>query len=83
MAKSQGTSMQDLVAEAVEGLRRKRFLEDVNAAYASLQRDAKAWATVEAERREWDTTLLDGLAVHEARGKYVAGAKRPKRRKKT
>ena len=75
--------MQALLEEAIETLRRKRFLEQVNAAYASLRRDVKAWEAVERERREWDQTLLDGLAVHEPRGRYGAGAKRAPRRKRT
>jgi len=83
MAKIEGKPMQALLEEAVEALRRKRFLEEVNAAYASLSGDPKAWATIEAERREWDGTLLDGLAVHEPRARYEVGTKRKARRKKT
>jgi len=74
--------MQALLEEAIETFRRKRFLEQVNAAYASLRRDAKAWEAVERERREWDRTLLDGLALHEPRGRHDAGAKRAPRRKR-
>ncbi len=83
MAQGEGRPMQALLEEAIETLRRKRFLEQVNAAYASLRRDAKAWEAVERERREWDRTLLDGLALHEPRGRYDAGAKRTPRRKRT
>jgi hypothetical protein len=75
--------MQALLEEAVETLRRKRFLEQVNTAYASLRQDAGAWAAVEQERREWDQTLLDGLAVHESAGRYPPAAKRRPRRKRT
>jgi hypothetical protein len=82
MARIEGRSMQALLAEAVEAMRRKRFLEQLNAAYSSLRRDAKAWAAVERERREWDGTLLDGLSVHEPRGRYDAGMKRRKGRKR-
>lgn len=75
--------MRDLLEEAVETLRRKRFLEQANTAYASLRGDAKAWAGVEDERRSWDATLLDGLAVHEAPTRYpTAATKRTKRRKR-
>ena len=83
MAQVEGRPMQALLEEAIETFRRKRFLEQVNAAYASLRRDAKAWEAVERERREWDRTLLDGLALHEPRGRYHAGAKRAPRRKRT
>ena len=83
MARGEGRPMQALLEEAIETLRRKRFLEQVNAAYASLRRDVKAWEAVEQERREWDQTLLDGLVVHEPRGRYDAGATRAPRRKRT
>jgi hypothetical protein len=66
-----------------DSLRRKRFLEEVNAAYASLRGDTKAWAAVQRERKEWDRTLLDGLTVHEPRGRYDAGGKQQPRRKRT
>jgi hypothetical protein len=82
MARTEGRPMQALLEEAVEILRRKRFLEEVNAGYASLRDNAKAWGVVEAERREWDHTLHDGLTVHEARGRYGAGPKRRPRRKR-
>ena len=83
MAQIEGKPMQAVLEEAVEALRRKRFLEEVNAAYASLRVDAKAWAAIEGERRAWDGTLLDGLSVHEPRGRYAVGAKRRTRRKRT
>lgn len=75
--------MQALLEEAVEALRRQRFLEQVNAAYAAIRGDAKAWAAVEQERRAWDGTLLDGLSVHEPPGSYEAGGKQKTRRKRT
>jgi len=83
MAQGEGRPMQALLEEAIETLRRKRFLEQVNAAYAFLRRDVKAWEAVERDRQEWDQTLLDGLAVHEPRGRYDGGAKRAPRRKRT
>lgn len=83
MARTEGRPMQALLQEAVEALRRKRFLEGVNAAYASLRGDAKAWAAFEKERRTWDGTLLDGLSVHEPPARYAAGTKRRTKRKRT
>ena len=72
MSKAEGKPMLALLDEAVESLRRQRFLEQVNAAYATLRADARAWETVENERREWDVTLPDGLAVAEGRARYEA-----------
>ena len=83
MARIERRPMQALIEEAVETLRRKRLLEEVNAGYASLRDDAKALAAVEAERREWDDTLHDGLTVHEPRGRYAAGPKRQPRARRT
>lgn len=74
--------MQALLDEAVEMLRRQRFLEQLNTAYADLRRDPKAWSEIEAHRGEWDSTLLDGLLVREARASHGRQARpRPKGRK--
>ena len=54
-----------LVDEAGETLRRRRFLEQVNATYARLREDPDGWAEIEAERRDWDITLPDGLVTAE------------------
>ena len=70
-----------LLDEAVEALRRQRFLEQLNAAYATLRADPRAWEAIESERRAWDVTLPDGLALAEGRAPYEARA-RPKRSRK-
>ena len=68
MSRSEGKPMATLLDEAVETLRRQRFLEQVNAAYAALRgRTPPRGRSIEAERREWDATLPDGLAVAEGR----------------
>ena len=51
----------ELVARAVENLRRQQMLERTNAAYAALRADPQAWREEQAEREEWDSTLADGL----------------------
>ena len=38
-----------------------RFLDDVNAAFAKLRNDPKAWKEEQAERALWDKTLDDGI----------------------
>ena len=55
--------MQTVLERALEDYRRRRFLEEVNAGYASLRADRRAWSRVQAERRAWDATLADGLPV--------------------
>jgi predicted transcriptional regulator len=51
LARAEGTSMLALLDEAVEALRRQRFLEQVNAAYAALRDDPRAWEGIQAERK--------------------------------
>jgi hypothetical protein len=81
MSKAEGKPMLALLEEAVEALRRQRFLEQLNAAYATLRADPRTWEAIEGERRAWDATLPDGLAVAEDRGRYEARS-RPKRSRK-
>ena len=83
MSRAEGKPMAALLDEAVEALRRQRFLEQVNAAYAALRSDARAWDAIEQERREWDATLPDGLAVAEGRAPYRATAPRGRRLKRS
>ena len=61
LAREVGTSMADLVEQAIEMLRRQRILDRINADYAALRTDPAAWAEVCAERELWDATLADGL----------------------
>jgi hypothetical protein len=72
MSKAEGKTMLALLDEAVESLRRQRFLERLNEAYATLRADPRTWEAIEDERREWDATLPDGLAVAEGRACYEA-----------
>lgn len=74
--------MQALLDEAIEALRRKRFLEATNDAFARLRKDGAAWALLDAERKEWDRTLLDGMTVHERGPKYGSRPRRPRRSKR-
>ncbi len=75
LSQAEGKPMAALLDEAVEALRRQRFLEGVNAAYAGLRSDRRAWRAIEAERRSWDVTLPDGLGVAEGRVPYKARAR--------
>lgn len=52
---SEGPS--ELLARAVDQLRRSLILAETNAAYGSLSADAGDWGEI----REWDATLTDGL----------------------
>jgi predicted transcriptional regulator len=50
LAQAEHQSMQAVLEKAVEEYRRRRFLEDVNAAYAALRNDPEAWQEIQAER---------------------------------
>jgi hypothetical protein len=61
LAKQRGESMQRALARAVEAFCHQYVLEKTNALYANLRASPGAWREEEAERREWDATLSDGL----------------------
>ena len=61
IAEEKGGSMQRVAEEAIEAYRRQLILDETNAAYARLRRDSEAASAMEAEQREWDVTLGDGL----------------------
>lgn len=82
MARAEGKPMLALLDEAVEALRRQRFLQQVNDAYAALRAEPHAWNAIESERREWDVTLPDGLAVAEGRAAYETRSRRKRSRKR-
>ena len=61
LAARSGEPMQTVLDRAIESYRRRRFLEDLNAAFLALREDPGAWAAELAEREAWDATLADGL----------------------
>ena len=60
LARQTSRPMQAVLDDAIEQYRRRRFLEEANAAYDRLRKDAKAWKEELAERRQWEATLSDG-----------------------
>lgn len=54
-------SMSVLISQAVEDLRRKKFMETVNEEYGALREEADAWAAEQNERKAWDVALTDGV----------------------
>ena len=61
LSNDRGQPMTELLAEAVEELRREDLLRRTNQAYARLREDPKAWAEEMREREAWEVTLADGL----------------------
>lgn len=60
MASTEGKPMQAILETAIEEYRRQRFLHEANAAYAALRNTPKQWKEELAERKEWDSALIDG-----------------------
>jgi predicted DNA-binding protein len=61
IAKREGKPMQAVLDEAIGHYQREKFLDEVNAAYARLRTDPKAWKEELAERQVWDRALRDGI----------------------
>ena len=61
IAKREGKPMQTVLDEAIGHYQREKFLDEVNAAYARLHTDPKAWKEELAERQIWDRALRDGI----------------------
>jgi predicted transcriptional regulator len=81
LAGQRHTTMQVVLEEAIEGLRRRQFLDGVNRGYAALRADPEAWKVVEAERASWDATLADGLPEESWTERAESARPRPTRAK--
>ncbi len=68
LACSEHSTIQAVLEKAIEDYRRKRFFEDLDAAYVKLQEDSEAWEAYQAELKVWDVTLADGLTEGEEWG---------------
>ncbi len=62
LSERRGMPMTEVMADAVERLRREDLLRRTNEAYAALRQDPEAWEDELREREAWETTLADGLA---------------------
>jgi hypothetical protein len=60
-AKESGMPMIEVLAKAVEAYHRQAFLEGLNADFAALRADSKAWNEELSERAAWDAALADDL----------------------
>ena len=61
LARESGVARKDVVAQAVERLRRHRLLESVNQGFAAMKKERGAWRDEVDERQSWEATLSDGL----------------------
>lgn len=62
LSEESGMTSEQVLDRALDLLERERMLEAVNAGYAALRADPRAWADELAEREHWDDTLADGDA---------------------
>jgi predicted transcriptional regulator len=76
LAEKTGTSLQEVMEQALEKFRREYFWKEANSAFAHLREDPQAWQAELAERNQWDQTLLDGLEA------ATPSRQHPTRRKK-
>ncbi|WP_129626326.1 ribbon-helix-helix protein, CopG family [Candidatus Oscillochloris fontis] len=65
LARQTGTSMQQVLEDALTHYRRRQFLVALNTAYLAAQSDSVTQKVETAERDAWDATLLDGLDAQE------------------
>lgn len=83
LAHPRGTSVSEVLDEAVKQPYDHQFRDPTNAGYTALRADPEAWREVQAERELWDATLMDGLDPQErwphegdAGGPLIPGAPR-------
>jgi hypothetical protein len=61
LSQEEGQTMQSLIDNALEDLRRRKMLEATNQAFARLKADENEWSEELAERELWENTLSDGV----------------------
>lgn len=61
MAREANTSLQEMLDQAVEYQRRRLLLERANSAYAKLRENKGDWQAWQAELRQLDVTVGDGI----------------------
>ena len=61
MAKETNSSLQEMLDQAVEYQRRRLVLERTNVAYAQLRENKASWREWQAELRQMEVTLADGI----------------------
>lgn len=60
LAAQTGMQHQEIIHEALEAFHRERLLDEINAAFAQLKRDDRAWREAQAERSAWDGSATEG-----------------------
>jgi predicted transcriptional regulator len=61
LSSQQNDTVQTVLEEAVKEYKRRRFFEQMDAAFARLRADEADWKEELSERRAWDGLLMDGI----------------------
>ncbi len=61
LSQEKGQSMQSVIDQAIEDLRRHKMLEATNEAFSMLKANKKGWKEEMKERELWENTLADGV----------------------
>lgn len=59
LAEETGQSHQEVITRALDAYEREHFLDALDAGFAKLRADPKAWAAELEERAAWDVTSTD------------------------
>lgn len=61
IARAKSITLTEALSQAVQSYRREMMIAAMDADYAALRADPKAWAAELEERSAWDSTNTDGL----------------------
>jgi hypothetical protein len=61
IARVKRLTLTEALSQSIESYRREMMLQALDADYAALRMDPKAWAEELAQREAWETTNADGL----------------------
>ena len=61
LSQEKGQSMQSVIDQAIEDLRRRKMLEATNEAFSRLTTNKREWKEELKERGLWENTLADGV----------------------
>ena len=61
LAQDNSQTMQSVIDQALEDLRRRKILEATNEAFSTLKANQDLWQEEITERKVWENTLSDGV----------------------
>lgn len=65
IAEDENETMQSVIEKAVEDYKTKRFFDELGKSVQKAKSNSQSWEEVLKERKEWESTLPDGLEVNE------------------